>query len=345
MDFNSDYYKEQLKINKIRLKNTNNEEMKLFYKNKVKKYLDLYKIQKQLEQKRLEEDKLENQFNTLEQKTQIKDEEQERFEREKMKKEELEKKERLEKEELEKKERLEKEELEKKERLEKEELEEKERLEEKRLEQERLDKIKYKQQRKNLRKREKSYEKKTGNKYHPLVIDDEDKNDNNLISQDITSQDITPTPENITSENVVQPTPLVSLPIVSPPKLVPTNKKTRKTRKIPKSSPVYEGIEMTNFNKPKISVKNVKNVKNATRKIQNVGFTETLKQTINVQQKLKSLDPSICKDIFINGSKTNNKYFYPSEFPKLTKIKPISVLTKKGGRNNKRKTFKKRYKK
>jgi hypothetical protein len=77
------------------------------------------------------------------------------------------------------------------------------------------------------------------------------------------------------------------------------------------------------------------------------GFTETLKQqpNSNNQQKHIPLKPSICQNIFINGSKTNNKYFYPSEFPKLTKIKPISILTKKGGRNYKRKTFKKRYKK
>jgi hypothetical protein len=185
-----------------------------------------------------------------------------------------------------------------------------------------LEKEKYNQQQKNFERREKSYEERTGKKYHPLVIDDEDKNDNNLISQDITPQ------------NVVQLTnsPQVVLPIVLSPKSNPTNKKTRKKIKIPKSPPVYEGIEMID----------------TTRKIKKpVGFTETLKKTnAIVQQNPKPLpNSSICQNIFTDGSKINNKYFYPSEFPKLTKIKPISVLTKKGGRNNKRKTFKKRYKK
>jgi hypothetical protein len=209
---------------------------------------------------------------------------------------------------------------------------EQERLNQERLEQKRLDKIKYKQQRKNLKRRKENYEERTGEKYHPLVTDNEDKNDNILIPQD----NAPPTTLNSLPTTSQQ----IPLPIVSPPKLVPTNKKTRKKIKTPKTPPVYEGIEMTDFNKPKISVKN------KTRKIQNLGFTETLRQpNANNQQNPKPLPNStICQNIFINGSKTNNKYFYPSEFPKLTKIKPITVLTKKGGKNYKRKTFKKKYK-
>jgi hypothetical protein len=70
---------------------------------------------------------------------------------------------------------------------------------------------------------------------------------------------------------------------------------------------------------------------NTTRKIQNLGFTETLRQpNANNQQNPKPLSNStICQNIFTDGSKINNKYFYPSEFPKLTKIKPITILTKK----------------
>jgi len=161
-----------------------------------------------------------------------------------------------------------------------------------------------------------------------LVTDDKDNNTNNIFS---------PTPQDITPLSTLNPPPItqqISLPTNSK-----SNKKTRKKIKIPKSPPVYEGIEMTDFSKTKMNI---------TKKINKlVGFTETLKKTNgNVQQKPKPLpNSSICQNIFTDGSKINNKYFYPSEFPKLTKINPISVLTKKGGRNYKRKTFKKRYKK
>jgi hypothetical protein len=367
MERNSDYYyKEAKKYNKRSKEalKSNDKKLSVFYKNKVKEYLDLYNTkviqEKQLEQKKEEQEKLEKQLDALEKENQIKDKEQEILEKERLEKERLEKerleKERLERERLEKErleqerleqERLEKERLEQerlikerleqerliKERLEQERLEqerleqerlEQERLEQERLEQERLDKIKYKQQRKNLKRREKIYKKKTGEDYHPLVVDDEDKNDNILIPQDIT-------PQNVVQLTSSQQNPLS---IVSPPKSNPINKKTIKKTKMPKLTP----IEMTNLSKSKM---------NATKKIQKSGFTETLKKTnAIVQQKLKPLPNStICQNIFMDGSKTNNKYFYPSEFPKLTKIKPITILTKKGGKNNKRKTFKKKYKK
>jgi hypothetical protein len=47
--------------------------MILFYETKVKEYLDSYKRQKKIEQKGLEQDKLEKQLKTLEQESQIKD--------------------------------------------------------------------------------------------------------------------------------------------------------------------------------------------------------------------------------------------------------------------------------
>jgi|688.fasta_scaffold99359_2 hypothetical protein len=72
------------------------------------------------------------------------------------------------------------------------------------------------------------------------------------------------------------------------------------------------------------------------------GFTETLKPSENQAKELSKLDKNICQNIFINGSKVNKKYFYPSEFPKLTKIKPITVSNKKGGSKRKRKSLKKR---
>jgi len=346
MERNSDYYyKEAKKYNqktKEALK-SNDKKMSVFYKNKVKEYLDLYNTkiiqEKQLEQKKEEEEKLEKQLDVLEKENRT-IEEQKILEKEEQTKllEELERELQIKKNEEERleqenmvKERLEQERLEQekmvKERLEQEMLV-KERLEQERLDKERLNKIKYKQQRKNLRKREKTYKKRTGHVFNPLVTDDEDNNTNNIFS---------PTPQDITPLSTLNPSPItqqISLPTNSK-----SNKKTRKKIKIPKSPPVYEGIEMTDFSKTKMNI---------TKKINKlVGFTETLKKTnANVEQKTKPLPNStICQNIFINGSKTNNKYFYPSEFPKLTKIKPISILTKKGGRNYKRKTFKKRYKK
>ena len=184
-------------------------------------------------------------------------------------------------------------------------------------------KSKNKQQEK-LKRREENYEKRTEQKYNPLVTDDENQNNNNILSPN--PQDNTPP---ITLNPLPTTTQQIPLPIVSPPKSNPTNKKTRKKMKIPKSPPVHEGIEMTVFGKSKM---------NTTRKIKkSVGFTETLKKTnANVQQNPLP-NSSICQNIFTDGSKINNKYFYPSEFPKLTKINPISVLTKKGIKNkNKR---------
>jgi len=60
-----------------------------------------------------------------------------------------------------------------------------------------------------------------------------------------------------------------------------------------------------------------------TRKI--YGFTETLKNHYKEPEPPTSVNPDICKDIFTNGSKVTKKYFYPSEFPKITKIKPITL--------------------
>ena len=62
-----------------------------------------------------------------------------------------------------------------------------------------------------------------------------------------------------------------------------------------------------------------------SKKQKQLGFTETLKRKPKLTNNLP-LNINRCSNIFING----NKYFYPSEFPKLTKIKIASVL--KGGK-------------
>lgn len=93
-------------------------------------------------------------------------------------------------------------------------------------------------------------------------------------------------------------------------------KKQNKTKKKKEDQ-----IEMEQFNKP-------------------TGFTETLvRKEKEIQMKLNKQET--CSNIFNNGLKLNNKYFYPSEFPNLTNIKPLIISKKrqfKGGKRNTRKT-------
>ena len=75
-----------------------------------------------------------------------------------------------------------------------------------------------------------------------------------------------------------------------------------------------------------------------------LSFRETLINP-NKQPVLPiQVNPSICQSIFMNGSKVNSKYFYPSEIPKLTKIKPIktTVSVKKGGKKFKSRKLRKK---
>ena len=43
----------------------------------------------------------------------------------------------------------------------------------------------------------------------------------------------------------------------------------------------------------------------------------------------------------MNGLNVTKKYFYPSQFPNITRIKPIAVTMKKGGKRKSRKNIKK----
>ena len=63
-----------------------------------------------------------------------------------------------------------------------------------------------------------------------------------------------------------------------------------------------------------------------------LGFTETLKLSSPPPPK-QGVNPNLCDIIYTTGSKTQkNKYYYPSEFPKITKRKPITLSGKKGGK-------------
>jgi hypothetical protein len=115
-------------------------------------------------------------------------------------------------------------------------------------------------------------------------------------------------------------------------------KKNIKPQNNVKNAPKDVEIELKDFSKPKI----IKTKK--YRRLGYLGFRETLKNTTRKQAPPTQVNPDICSHIFTNGSKVAKKYFYPSEFPKLTNIKQLPVLIKKGGKRKSRK-LRKNYKK
>ena len=73
---------------------------------------------------------------------------------------------------------------------------------------------------------------------------------------------------------------------------------------------------------------------NTNKKI--TGFTETL-QTITNKPNMNA---SVCLPIYMNGMNSNKINFLQSEFPNLTKIKPLiqnSVKTKTNNKNKNKK--------
>jgi len=126
----------------------------------------------------------------------------------------------------------------------------------------------------------------------------------------------------------------------TPPPILTTDNKPR-----PVSSANSNQPELINFPPPPPPLQAPKEDNKPSRKTKKVrlGFSETLKNQTEKRSPLQRKSTKVCEDIFINGSKVTKKYFYPSEFPKLTKIKPITVTMKKGGKRNKksRKLFKK----
>ena len=70
------------------------------------------------------------------------------------------------------------------------------------------------------------------------------------------------------------------------------------------------------------------------------GFRETLKPA--EKKESVKLDENICQNIFTNGLNINKGHFFPSQFPKLTRIKSITASNKKGGKRKSRKSRKRR---
>jgi hypothetical protein len=113
--------------------------------------------------------------------------------------------------------------------------------------------------------------------------------------------------------------------------MITTNKnitKTKKTKlKLKKiKTKDFDKSRKNKRNKTKDFDKSRKNKRNKTKKNQKLGFTETLKKNNIPQKQISPINKEICQTILINGSKINSKYFYPSEFPKLTKIKNIKNI-------------------
>ena len=139
---------------------------------------------------------------------------------------------------------------------------------------------------------------------------------------------------NKTPENNQSPIQTTNDTSINPLNLYKIKKKTRKNNK--KLVNTNAEIEMQTLSKPQLNVPVPVPINTK------LGFRETLKMRVSKQKPVSVLNPNICQNIFMNGSKVTKKYFYPSEFPKLTKIKPITLSIKNGGKR-KQKNTNKRY--
>jgi hypothetical protein len=199
-------------------------------------------------------------------------------------------------------------------------------------------------QEENLENRKNIYEgKNPGKQWDPLVTDDnqdEEKQDENVILQD---------PSPIPPPTTIQP-PTIIQPPIPPPKPPKKQNKTRKIKPTPEielqqigpdvSTPpqdgtIYDGDNLV----PEEEYLNPPNPQIRPVPI-NAGFTETL-----VQRRFANVGPMIpdmtlCPKILDTGKKINSKYFFPSQFPNLTKHKPLVIdmdpQVSKGGRKSRK---------
>ena len=110
----------------------------------------------------------------------------------------------------------------------------------------------------------------------------------------------------------------------------------------PNPNPIPSIPPITKYGKKGVEIPTIS--KKKTRRTNNIGFTETLKKSnVKITTKQRS-NRDICNNIFINGSNVNNKYFYPSEFPNITKLKPVTFTVKKGGKKRRHKMKSRKHK-
>lgn len=163
-----------------------------------------------------------------------------------------------------------------------------------------------------------------------LNADNKSRQDSSTISTSSSQQPPIPSISSNQTEVINLPTPPISKTSNYSPFSIfkrPSNSKNDKTRK---NRDITQEIEMKTLPK--------------TRKNYPSGFRETLKNKTEKRIPRHRIGTNICKDIITEGSKVTKKYFYPSEFPKLTKINVITIRMMKGGKPNKksRKLIKKR---
>jgi hypothetical protein len=228
------------------------------------------------------------------------------------------------------------------------------------IEEENIEKTRQQQQ--NLSEREKSYKNSTGKEYNPLVTDDDE-----YVS---VSEPLDPIPS-VSSLKTRRITP----PIQSRPSKNKTKKKRptpegieledlNRNRPTPEQVPLQDDFEINDeyfpdqnkdltptpdqvpledvqindeyFKEPKEEAK-------SSKSSEKTGFSETLIKPVKANDTPK-LNKKVCENIVENGSKMNKAQFFPSEFPKLTRIKPITITVsnKKGGRRKTRKSRKNR---
>jgi hypothetical protein len=216
-------------------------------------------------------------------------------------------------------------------------------------------------QQQNLENRKKTYEDKNpGKQWNPLVTDEE-KEDENQTEEKEDENVILQAPSPIPPPMTIQP-PTTIQPPIPPPKPPKKQNKTRKIKPTPEielqqmvpdpirsedvSTPPEDGIVYDGDNLvPEEDYLNPPNSQ-TTPQIQirpipiNAGFTETL-----VQRRFTNIGPMIpdltlCPKILDTGKKVNGKYFFPSQFPNLTKHKPLvidmSPQVPKGGRKSRK---------
>jgi hypothetical protein len=126
---------------------------------------------------------------------------------------------------------------------------------------------------------------------------------------------------------------------------IPSKNTTKKKRPTPDQVPL-EDVEINDesFSQPKEEAKEeAKEEPKSSKPPERTGFSETLVPSVKTNE-IPKLDKKVCENIFINGSKMNKSQFFPSEFPKLTRIKPITITVsnKKGGKRKTRKSRKNR---
>jgi centrosomal protein CEP76 len=126
--------------------------------------------------------------------------------------------------------------------------------------------------------------------------------------------------------NKQKPTQPINLSQLSPSPVYEDKKKKKEIQMITKKGP-SEDISTPEYE----SIMGIKPTIDLSQNLNKTGFKESLKQKTNQKQTQISINGNyICPAIFKSGKNVTKKYYFPSEFPNLTKLK--SVVSIKGGK-------------